>query len=214
MRLLSRWQNSAGERVRIALRLKGLEFTYVPVSSLAPGVYKALNPQGLLPALDIEGRIVAQSSAILEYLEEVYPEPSLLPSDPVTRAQARAFAAHIASEMHAITVQRIRRFLQADLAIDQAGIDRWMLHWLGLGFAALEATLSHRAVNWPFCFGGEPGWADLHLMPQMSSARRFGCDLSSYPLLQSIEQRCSPLDAFRLSRPEAQPDFPSGQASS
>ena len=101
MRLLSRWQNSAGERVRIALRLKGLEFTYVPVSSLAPGEYKTLNPQGLLPALDIEGRIIAQSPAILEYLEEMYPEPSLLPLDPLMRAQARAFAAHVASEIPA-----------------------------------------------------------------------------------------------------------------
>ncbi|MGJ0620866.1 MAG: maleylacetoacetate isomerase [Methylocystis sp.] len=214
MRLLSRWQNSAGERVRIALRLKGLQFDYVPVSSLAPGAYKALNPQGLLPALDIEGRIVAQSAAILEYLEEVYPEPSLLPSEPIIRAEARAFAAHIASEMHAVTVQRVRRFLEADLAIDQTGIDRWVRHWLGLGFAALEETLSRRAVSWPFCFGDEPGWADLHLVPQMGNARRLGCDLSSYPLLQSIERRCSLLDAFRLSRPEAQPDFPPGQAPS
>jgi maleylacetoacetate isomerase len=214
MRLLSRWQNSAGERVRIALRLKGLEFAYVPVSSLAPGAYKALNPQGLLPALDIEGRIVAQSAAILEYVEEVYPEPSLLPSDPVTRAEARAFAAHIASEMHAITVQRVRMFLQTDLAVDQPGIDRWVLHWLGLGFGALEETLGRRTVGWPFCFGGEPGWADLHLIPQMGNARRLGCDLSSYPLLRAIEQRCSSLDAFRLSRPEAQLDFPSGHAPS
>ncbi|RAZ92991.1 maleylacetoacetate isomerase [Mesorhizobium hawassense] len=212
MRLLSRWQNSAGERVRIALRLKGLQFDYVPVSSLAPGDYKALNPQGLLPALDVGGRIVAQSPAILEYLEEVYPEPSLLPSDTIIRAEARAFAAHITSEMHAITVQRVRRFLEADLAVDQTGIDRWVQHWLGLGFAALEETLRRRVVNWPFCFGDEPGWVDLHLVPQMGNARRLGCDLSSYPLLGSIEQRCSRLDAFRLSRPEAQPDFPHGQA--
>jgi maleylacetoacetate isomerase len=208
MRLLSRWQNSAGERVRIALRLKGLQFTYVPVSSLAPGEYTSLNPQGLLPALDIGGRIIAQSPAILGYLEEMHPKPSLLPSDPFIRAQARAFAAHIASEMHAITIQRVRRFLQSELSIDETGINRWVQNWMSLGFSALEETLAQRATEWPFCFGNEPGWADLHLVPQMSNARRLGCDLSSYPQLLSVDHHCSRLDAFRLSRPEAQPDFP------
>jgi len=208
MRLLSRWQNSAGERVRIALRLKGLQFTYVPVTSLAPGEYKILNPQSLLPALDIEGRIIAQSPAILEYLEEMYPTPSLLPVDPVTRAQARAFGAHIASEMHAITVQRVRRFLQSELSIDEAGVDRWMQNWLSLGFTALEETLTGRETQWPFCFGDAPGWADLHLVPQMNNARRFGVDLSPYPLLISVDHLCNQVDAFRLSRSEAQSDFP------
>ncbi|MCV3240824.1 maleylacetoacetate isomerase [Mesorhizobium sp. ZC-5] len=207
MRLLSRWQNSAGERVRIALRLKNLQFTYVPVSSLAPGEYNSLNPQGLLPALDVGGRIIAQSSAILDYLEETYPEPSLLPSEPITRAQARAFGALIASEMHAITVQRVRRFLQDELAVDETGVTRWVRNWMALGFEALEATLAQRTSQWPFCFGDEPGWADLHLVPQMSTARRLGCELAAYPLLLAVEDRCNRLDAFRLSQPEAQPDF-------
>ncbi|AUW41088.1 maleylacetoacetate isomerase [Rhizobium leguminosarum] len=208
MRLISRWQNSAGERVRIALNLKGIPYHYVSVSSLEPGEYRRLNPQGLLPALDIGGHIVPQSSAILAYIEETYPIPSLLPEDPGLRAQARGFAAHIASEMHALTVQRVRHLLRDDLGGGEAEVKRWLQHWLGLGFAALEQTLAQRQSPSPFCFGDRPGWADLHLIPQMSNARRLGHDLSPYPLLLAVEQRCVPLDAFRSATPEMQPDFP------
>ncbi|MGO6683545.1 maleylacetoacetate isomerase [Rhizobium leguminosarum] len=208
MRLISRWQNSAGERVRIALNLKGIAYHYVPVSSLEPGEYRRLNPQGLLPALDIGGHFVPQSSAILAYIEETYPDPSLLPEDPALRAEARGFAAHIASEMHALTVQRVRHFLRDDLGGGEAEVKRWLQHWLGLGFAALEQTLAQRQSPSPFCFSDRPGLADLHLIPQMSNARRLGHDLTPYPLLLAVEQRCVTLDAFRSARPDAQPDFP------
>jgi maleylacetoacetate isomerase len=208
MRLISRWQNSAGERVRIALNLKGIAYRYVPASSLEPGEYRRLNPQGLLPALDIGGHIVPQSSAILAYIEETYPDPSLLPDDPALRAEARGFAAHIASEMHALTVQRVRQFLRDELGGGEAEVKRWLQHWLGLGFAALEETLTQRRSPSPFCFGERPGLADLHLIPQMSNARRLDHDLAPYPLLLAVEQRCVTLDAFRSARPEAQPDFP------
>ncbi|MBB3408690.1 maleylacetoacetate isomerase [Rhizobium sp. BK316] len=208
MRLISRWQNSAGERVRIALNLKGISYRYIPVSSLETGEYHRLNPQGLLPALHIGDHVVPQSSAILSYIEERYPDPSLLPDDPALRAQARGFAAHIASEMHSLTVQRVRHFLRDKLGDSEAEVKQWVLHWLGLGFTALEETLAQRQIQSPFCFGDRPGWADLHLIPQMSNARRLGHDLSPYPLLLSVEQRCVVLDAFRSARPEAQPDFP------
>ena len=208
MRLLSRWQNSAGERVRIALRLKGLDYVYVPVNSLAPGEYLRLNPQGLLPALDVDGQIIAQSSAILDYIESMFPAPRLLPSEPIARAQARAFGALIASEMHPLTIQRVRRVLQSQMNIDEAGVTRWVQHWLALGFGALEMTLAQRTRQWPFCFGERPGWADLHLIPQLGAARRLQCDLSAYPLLLEVEQLCTPIEAFRLARPEAQHDFP------
>jgi maleylacetoacetate isomerase len=207
MRLLSRWQNSAGERVRIALHLKGIPFAYVPVSSLAPGEYARLNPQGLLPALDIGGRIIAQSSAILDYLEETYPQPALLPADPVVRAEARAFAAHIASEMHSLSVQRVRRFLQSGMGADDDKVATWVNHWLALGLNALEETLRRRPIQSPFCFSADPGWADLHLVPQLSAARRLGIDLSGYTLLLETEERCNELGAFRLARPEAQIDY-------
>jgi maleylacetoacetate isomerase len=208
LRLLSRWQNSAGERVRIALHLKQLGFAYVPVSSLPAGTYSELNPQGLLPALDVDGRIIAQSSAILNYLEETYPASSLLPVDPVTRAEARAFGAFVTAEMHAITVQRVRRFLASDMAVDQAHVDLWGRHWMAIGLKALEKTLVQRGKDEPFCFGDAPGWADLHLVPQMSAARRLGCDLSAYPRLLAVERRCNDIDAFRRAKPEMQPDYP------
>lgn len=208
LRLLSRWQNSAGERVRIALYLKQLEFTYVPVSSLPAGTYGEINPQGLLPALDVDGRIIAQSSAILDYLEETHPVPSLLPTDPVTRGEARAFGAFIASEMHAVTVQRIRRFLASEMAADPAHVDLWGRHWMAIGLEALEKTLSRRGNEEPFCFGDTPGWADLHLVPQMSAACRLGCDLSAYPRLLAVERQCNSIDAFCRAKPEMQPDYP------
>lgn len=212
MRLITRWQNSAGERVRIALRLKEIDWEYVPVGTLMPGEYRRLNPQGLLPALDIGGRVVAQSSAILEYLEETHPTPALLPADPITRAEARAFAAHIASEMHAITVKRVRRYMGSALDIDESGAKQWVVHWLAEGFRALETTLANRTTNRPFCFGETPGWADLHLVPQLANGRRLGIDLKSYPLLRGVEDRCRELSAFKLARPEAQPDFPGDES--
>jgi len=208
MRLITRWQNSAGERIRIAFRLKGIDYTYVPISSLERGRFVELNPQGLLPALDVDGQIIAQSAAILDYLETTFPEPSLLPSDTVTRAEAKAFAALISSEMHSLTVQRVRRFMGQEYGIEESGVERWVHHWLALGFAALEATLARRAIHSAFAFGDRPGWADLHLIPQLSAARRLQCDLTLYPRLLEVEQQCIGLDAFRLSRPEAQPDFP------
>lgn len=208
MRLISRWQNSAGERVRIALHLKGLGYEYVPVRSLPPGEYRRLNPQGLLPTLEVGGRYIAQSAAILEFLEETHPAPPLLPADPVLRAEARAFGAHIAAEMHAITVNRVRHFMETELSVAQAGVERWVKHWLGAGFLALEAGLAKRAHDWPFCFGDAPGWADLHLIPQMATARRLDCDLSPYRRQLAVEANCVALEAFARARPEAQPDFP------
>jgi maleylacetoacetate isomerase len=208
MKLYSRWQNSAGERVRIALNLKGIAYDYVPVSSLPPGEYRRLNPQGLMPTLEVDESFVAQSSAILEYLEETFPTPALLPDKHVLRAQARAFGAHVTAEMHAIMVNRVRKFLADGLNVGEVGVKRWVEHWTRSGFTALEATLAGRSRAWPFCFGEEPGWADLHLIPQLANARRTGCDLQPYPTLLAVEANCVGLDAFRLARPEMQPDFP------
>ena len=208
MRLITRWQNSAGERVRIALRLKGIPFDYVSLDTLNPGDYAQLNPQGLIPALDIDGRVIAQSAAILAFLEEEYPDPSLLPEDPLLRAEARAFAALIAGEMHSIMVKRVQRFLASDYGADEAGLAHWRAHWTALGFTALEEALARRETAWPFCFGETPGWADLHLVPQMRNARRFDCDLTPYKRLTAIDARCNEMEAFVLSRPEMQEDWP------
>jgi maleylacetoacetate isomerase len=206
--LYTQHRNSAGERVRIALNLKGLAYDYISAAALGAR-YQDINPQGLMPALEVDGRIIAQSGAILEFIEETYPDPPLLPADSVTRAQARAFGQHIAAEMHAITVIRVRRFLAEAMGANEARIDAWCKHWMALGLTALEQALKDPPTDWPFCFGSEPGWADLHLVPQLRNARRFECDVSAYPRLLAVEARCVDLPAFHDARPENQPDFPS-----
>lgn len=208
MRLYTQWRNSAGERVRIALHLKAIDYEYVAISSLSPGEYRRLNPQGLMPALQVGDRVFAQATAILEYLEETHPEPALLPTDPVARAEVRSFAQLITSDLHPLNNHRVRKYLAGALGADQEAVQGWYHHWLESGFDALEATLDRRAEPWPFCFGEQPGWADLHLVPQLANARRFDFDLAAYPTLLAVEARCRGLNAFRQARPEAQPDFP------
>jgi maleylacetoacetate isomerase len=132
----------------------------------------------------------------------------LLPADPILRGQARAFGAHVAAEMHAITVNRVRSYIETSLGLGEAGAERWTEHWLTRGFEALEATLAGRVHSWPFCFGEEPGWADLHLVPQLGNGRRLGIDVTPYTLLLGVEARCVNLDAFRRAAPEAQVDYP------
>ena len=207
-RLFSDAVNSAGERVRIALALKRIDYEYVSVQAFGLEAYTKLNPQGLKPALQIGEMIVPQSTAILEYLEERHPSPPLLPEDPVIRAQARGFAQHIASEMHAVDVIRIRRFLKHGLGVSANGIETWQKHWFATGFTALEALLAQRPKPWPFCYGETPGWADLHLVPQMRKGlTRFGVDLDQYPLLHGVFRNCVELPAFVAAAPESQPDW-------
>src|SRR6056297_3107010 len=134
LKLYSNFVNSAGERVRIALGLKEIEYEYVSVRAMGLDAYRRINPQGLMPALEVDGQSFAQATAILEYLEETVPEPALLPKDPVRRGQARAFGQHITSEMHAIDVIRVRRFLHNQLGVNEFGIDRWQRHWFDVGF--------------------------------------------------------------------------------
>jgi maleylacetoacetate isomerase len=209
MTLYSNYVNSAGERVRIALALKGLAYEYVSVGQIGWEKYERINPQRLMPALEIDGRIVPQATAILEYLEETYPERPLLPADPLIRAQARAFSQHIVSEMHAIDVIRVRRFLHNELAVDKDGIAHWQRHWFAVGFGALEELLRRRTVNWPYCFGDTPGWADLHLIPQVRKGlSRFDVDMSPYPLIDDIFNACAKQPAFIAAAPDNQPDYP------
>ena len=207
--LYSNYLNSAGERVRIALALKGIDYDYVSVGQMGWDVYEAINPQRLMPALKIGDHMVPQATAILEYLEETYPEPALLPADPVLRAQARGFAQHVVSEMHAIDVIRVRRFLHHELGVDEAGIDHWQRHWFDKGFSALEELLARRLTAWPFCFGEAPGWADLHLVPQVAKGlTRFNVDMSPFPLIDGVFKACVDLPAFVAATPAEQPDYP------
>jgi maleylacetoacetate isomerase len=206
MKLYTFHRNSAGERVRIALNLKGLRYEYVSAPSLPPGELRHVNPQGLIPVLELDGQRFAQSLAILDFLERRFPDPPLLPADPFLRAQSLSFGAHVASEIHALGIGRVRKFL-GTLGVEGPGIERWQEHWVREGLTALESMLAQREHATPFCYGEAPGWADLHLVPQLRKARREGFDLTPYPLLRGVEARCLALDAFVRAGGEHQPDW-------
>lgn len=207
LRLHTRYQNSAGERVRIVLNLKGIAYDYVVAPPVTSDDYRRINPQGLLPALEVDGQFVAQSMAIIEFLEEQFPTPSVLPADPIQRARARAFAHHISADLHPVNNRRVRAYLGAEMDQSEAAQLRWYQHWVHVAFAGLETELARRPVAYPFCFGEAPSIADACLVPQMANARRFDCDLAAYPLLVAIDARCRELAAFRDAAPVNQPDY-------
>ena len=199
------FRSSASYRVRIALNLKGLAYDSVPVSLLdnaqrAPE-YLSKNPQGLVPALLDGEQLLTQSLAICEYLEETYPQPALLPNDTIGRARVRALALSIACDIHPLNNLRVLRRLEAQFAADQAGKDAWYQHWIQSGFEAFEQQI--QSTHGQYCFGDTVTLADLALVPQVYNARRFNCDLSAYPTMRAIEQRCLALDAFARATPEA-----------
>lgn len=209
LRLHTRYQNSAGQRIRIILNLKGLDYEYVPIPSPSSPDYRSLNPQSLMPALEIDGRVVAQSMAIAELLEELVPEPSIYPSDPLLRADVRAFSQLISSDLHPLNNNRVRRYLSGVVGASEAAVSAWYAHWVEKAFTSLEAQLQRRSAGFPFCFGDMPMLADACLVPQIDNARRFMCDLTDFPLLTETDRRCRELDVFARAAPERQPDFPS-----
>lgn len=210
MRLYTYFRSSAAYRVRIALNLKGLDYDAVPVHLVREGgqqkkpEFLALNPQGLVPALEDDGQVLTQSLAIIEYLDETRPNPPLLPADPLGRAQVRAIAQAIACDIHPINNLRVLHYLSGQLGLDQAAKDEWYRHWVQTGLHAVEAMLSGAGA---FCHGDRPGLADCCLVPQVFNARRFKCDLSALPKISAISERCEALDAFARAAPENQPDF-------
>ena len=213
LRLHTRYQNSAGQRVRIVLNLKGIDYEYVAIPSLSSDAYRSINPQGLMPVLEIDGRFVAQSMAIAELLEELFPEPSVLPADPMLRAEARSFAHLISADLHPVNNNRVRRYLTDVLHADDAEVLAWYRHWVAQAFSSLEAQLVRRPEPFRFCFGDRPGLAEACLVPQMDNARRFDCDLEPYPRLVAVDAECRKLEAFSRAAPEAQPDYPRSPAS-
>jgi maleylpyruvate isomerase len=212
MKLYTFFRSSASYRVRIALNLKGLDCEQVPIhlrrgggEQFSPG-YKEKNPQALVPTLEDGGRPLTQSLAIIEYLEERYPEPPLLPKDPADRALVRAMALAIACEVHPLQNLKVLNYVKGELKQDEAAANRWAQHWIALGFSALEQMVRAAPKRGKFCFGDAPTLADLCLVPQLSNARRFGCDLSAYPTLVQIDAHCGTLPAFVKAAPENQPD--------
>jgi maleylpyruvate isomerase len=212
MKLYTFFRSSASYRVRIALNLKGIDCEQVPIHLRRGGgeqfspEYKAKNPQALVPTLEDGGRPLTQSLAIIEYLEERYPEPPLLPKDPADRAAVRAMALAIACEVHPLQNLKVLNYVKGELKQDEAAANRWAQHWIALGLAALEQMALAAPKRGKFCFGDAPTLADLCLVPQLSNARRFGCDLSSYPTLAQIDAHCGTLPAFVKAAPENQPD--------
>ncbi len=212
MKLYTFFRSSASYRVRIALNLKGLTYEQIPVHLRRAGgeqfaaSYKAINPQALVPALDDSGQILTQSLAIMEYLEERYPKPPLLPVDAADRARVRSMALIIACEIHPIQNLRVLVHLKNNLRQSEDDLNRWARHWIDLGLSALEQMTTSTPKRGKFCFGDTPTLADICLVPQLANARRFGCDLSAYPTLLQFETACNALPAFANAAPEKQPD--------
>ena len=215
MKLYTYWRSTAAWRVRIALNLKGLEGEQVPVHLVRDGGeqhredYRALNPQGLVPLLADGDLRVSQSLAIIEYLDEQYPEPALLPDAAGDRARVRSLAQLIGCEIHPLNNLRVLQHLESefDISGDRRRLG-WYHHWLHQGFQALERRLSEEAETGRFCHGDSPTLADLCLVPQLYNARRFECPLDDYPTLTAIDDACRELEAFRAAEPERQPDAP------
>ncbi|WP_312326890.1 maleylacetoacetate isomerase [Stenotrophomonas sp.] len=210
--LFSYWRSSAAYRVRIGLNLKGLAHQITPVHLVRDGGqqhsegYAALNPQELVPTLVHGECVVRQSMAILEYLDEVFPDPSLLPDDALGRARVRALAQLVACDIHPLNNLRVMQFFSDTWNVPQPERDDWTKHWMQVGFDAMERMLVESVETGRFCHGDTPTLADCCLVPQLFNARRFNVDLTSYPTLVRIEEACLALEAFDAARPENQAD--------
>ena len=211
--LYTYFRSSAAYRVRIALNLKGMPYTAVPVHLVKDGgqhrsaAYRARNPQALVPAFELEdGTVLTQSLAIMEYLDEVQPEPALLPADAIGRARVRALAQAIACDLHPVNNLRVLQYLSQQLGISAEQKDAWYRHWVATGLQGLEALLADHPSTGRFCHGDTPTLADCCLVPQLYNARRFQCPLDAYPTIQRIAAACETLPAFQQAAPEVQPD--------
>ncbi|WP_159913459.1 maleylacetoacetate isomerase [Pantoea sp. 18069] len=212
MKLYSFFRSGTSHRLRIALNLKGLSADYIPVDlrvdENSGAAFKALNPQGLVPALDVDGQVLIQSPAIIEWLEETHPTPPLLPPGAAARARVRALAAIIGCDVHPINNRRILIYLRQQFGADEAAVNAWCATWISAGFDAFEALLAQDPQRGDFCFGGVPTLADAYLVPQVESARRFGVDMGAWPLISAVDAACAQLPAFARAAPLAQPDAP------
>ena len=211
MRLYDYWRSSAAYRVRIALNLKGLKPETAAVDLRRNGgeqhgaAFAAVNPQKLVPALDDSGQVLTQSLAIIEYLDETYPQPPLLPGTAHDRARIRAMALTVAADIHPIQNLRVLKYLQQHHGASEAQTQAWARHWISLGFEALEGLVQRAPQHGPYCYGNSVTLADIALVPQMANARRFGCDVSVFPRLVAVDAALCALPAFSKAAPENQP---------
>ena len=210
MKLYGYWRSSAAYRVRIALHLKNQSFDSIPVHLVNNGGeqhssdYIALNPTHLVPSFVDKELTLNQSLAIIDYLDEKYPEVSVYPQNLATKMQVKALAYDIACEIHPLNNLRVQQYLVQELAVTDQQKTEWCYHWMGLGFSAIETKLAQTAGN--YCFGDEITLADICLVPQVYNAKRINLDMSKYPLITRIVDNCNLLPAFINALPENQPD--------
>ena len=210
MKLYNFFRSGTSHRLRIAMNLKGVSAEYIAVDLRVEAhlkeAFKSLNPQGLVPALVMDEKVLIQSPAIIEWLEETYPTPALLPKDAHDRAHVRAMAAMVGCDIHPVNNRRILEYLRKNFGANEDAINAWCGTWISDGFDALEALLAADKQRAGFCFGNCPSLADVYLIPQIESSRRFKVDLSQWPLIAEIEKNCMQLEAFQKAAPMQQPD--------
>ena len=215
LQLFSYWRSSAAYRVRIALNLKGLAYELIPVNLAKNGgeqhheSFHAINPQELVPVLRHGGRLIRQSLAIIEYLEETFDGGRLLPVTARERARARGLAQVIACDIHPLNNLRVLQYLEREFHTPLIERETWIRHWISEGFRALEEILTSSPSTGAYCEGDTPSIADVCLVPQVFNAQRFGVDLAPYPTIARIHEQCLALPEFENARPEKQPDAPS-----
>lgn len=210
MKLYSYYRSSAAYRVRIALALKGAHADYLPVNLLKKEnraeAFAALNPQQLVPALDVGDGVLTQSLAIIEYLDEMFPDPALLPEDPLAKAYARSLALAVACEIHPLNNPRVLAYVTDVLGQSEEAKQAWITHWIREGFAGLEARIAASRYTGAYCVGDRPGLADICLVPQVYNARRYAVDLAPFPNIVRIADYAAQHPAFQAAAPENQPD--------
>jgi maleylacetoacetate isomerase len=211
IKLYGYFRSSAAFRVRIALNLKKLDYETAAIhlrrNDQTRADYLGVNPQGLVPTLEDGGLRLIQSLAIIEYLDETYPDPPLLPTHPADRARVRGLAEIVACDIHPINNLRVLRYLTHSLGHDEAVIATWYNHWIDAGFRAFERLLADDPRTGTFCHGDSPGLADISLVPQVVNAERYRLDLGPYPTITRIYQSCMRLEAFAAAHPSRQPDY-------